>query len=187
VLAGSPIDTDAGDGPIKRIVHDVPMSFYEDLVALGGGLMKGRFMLQAWKNMQLEEHFIEDQIHVGDPTYLKKENFELWYENPMDLPGRWYLQVVREFFKENRLVKGSFIGLGRRLDLQNVTCPVYLLAGEADDIATKEQVFAVEKYIGTPKKRIKKKLVPGGHIGLFLGARTLQDVWPSIARWIAVQ
>jgi len=39
VLAGSPIDTDAGDGPIKRMAHDLPMSFYEELVALGGGLM----------------------------------------------------------------------------------------------------------------------------------------------------
>jgi poly-beta-hydroxyalkanoate depolymerase len=31
VLAGSPIDTDAGDGPIKRMVHASPMSFYEEL------------------------------------------------------------------------------------------------------------------------------------------------------------
>ena len=32
VLAGSPIDTDAGDGPIKRIAHAAPISFYQDLV-----------------------------------------------------------------------------------------------------------------------------------------------------------
>ncbi len=37
------------------------MSFYEDLVAVGDGLMKGKFMLQAWKNMRLEETFIKDQ------------------------------------------------------------------------------------------------------------------------------
>ena len=36
VLAGSPIDADAGDGPIKRMAHDTPMSVYEDLVRLGG-------------------------------------------------------------------------------------------------------------------------------------------------------
>lgn len=44
VLAGSPIDTDAGEGPITRMVHESPASFYEELVALGGGLMKGKFM-----------------------------------------------------------------------------------------------------------------------------------------------
>ena len=85
--------------------------------------------------------------------------FDSWYENPLDLPGRWYLQAIRELFKENRLAKGEFVGLGRRLNLKSIACPVYLLAGESDDITTKEQVFAAENLVGTPKGRIEKKLV----------------------------
>ncbi len=190
VLAGSPIDTDAGNGPIKRMVHESPISFYEELVTLGGGLMKGKFMLQGWKNMHPEQHYIQDHIdlyeHIDDPAYLKKEEtFKSWYENPIDLPGRWYLQVITQLFKENRLAKGTFVGLGRRLNLKDITCPAYLLAGESDDITTKEQVFDAEKYLGTPEDRIAKRLVPGGHIGLFMGSRTLKEAWPPIARWIS--
>ena len=192
VLAGAPIDTDAGNGPIKRMAHQSPMSYYEELVALGDGLMKGKFMLQGWKNMHPEQHYIADQVdlyeHIDDPVYLKKEEtFASWYENPIDLPGRWYLQVIRQLFKENRLAKGTFVGLGRRLNLKNITCPVYLLAGDSDDITTKEQVFDAEKYLGTPKNKIEKKLVPGGHIGLFMGARTLKESWPAITRWLEQQ
>ena len=192
VLAGAPIDTDAGDGPLKRIVHRSPMSFYEELVALGGGLMKGKFMLQGWKNMHPAEHYIQDNIdlyeHVDDPAYIAKEEaFASWYENPIDLPGRWYLQVIRELFKENRLAKGQFVGLGRTLSLRNITCPAYLLAGADDDITTSEQVLDAANYIGTPKDRVMQKTVPGGHIGLFMGARTLSEEWPVIARWIAAQ
>lgn len=75
---------------------------------------------------------------------------------------------------------------GRRLRADAVAHagPVYLLAGESDDITTREQVFDAEKYLGTPKDRIEKKLVPGGHIGLFMGSRTLKETWPTIARWI---
>jgi len=129
VLAGSPIDADAGDGPIKQMVHRSPMSFYEELVSLGDGLMKGRFMLQGWKNMHPEQHYFEEHVdlyeHIEDPAYIaKRETFERWYENPIDLPGRWYLQAIR------------------------------------------------------------KKLVPGGHIGLFMGSRTLRETWPSIAVWL---
>ncbi len=192
VLAGSPIDTDAGNGPIKRMVHQSPISFYEELVTLGGGLMKGDFMLQGWKNMHPEQHYIQDHVdlyeHIDDQAYLaKEETFESWYENPIDLPGRWYLQVIKELFKENRLVRGTFVGLGRRLNLRDIVCPVYLLAGESDDITTKEQVFDAERYLGTTKDKIEKKLVPGGHIGLFMGSRTLHEAWPAIARWIAAQ
>jgi polyhydroxyalkanoate depolymerase len=192
VLAGSPIDTDAGDGPIRRMAHESPISFYEELVALGGGLMKGKFMLQGWKNMHPEQHYFTDQVdlyeHIDDPAYVQKEEtFASWYENPIDLPGRWYLQVITQLFKENRLAKGSFVGLGRRLNLKDITCPAYLLAGESDDITAKEQVFDAEKYLGTPKGKIEKKLVPGGHIGLFMGSRTLKETWPGIARWIGAQ
>jgi polyhydroxyalkanoate depolymerase len=190
VLAGAPIDTDAGNGVIKRMAHETPLSFYEELVALGGGVMKGKFMLQGWKNMHPAQHYMQDQIdlyeHIGDPAYIAKEEvFDSWYENPIDLPGRWYLQVIKQIFKENRLAKGEFIGLGRKLDLRNITCPTYLLAGADDDITTPEQVLAAAKYIGAPKDQIVSETVPGGHIGLFMGHRTLKQHWPAIASWIA--
>jgi poly(3-hydroxybutyrate) depolymerase len=189
VLAGSPIDTDAGNGAIKAMAHELPLSQYEDMVALGGGLMRGRFMLEAWKNMHPGEQYFSKYVdlyeHIDDPVYVKKqEDFEAWYENPIDLPGRWYLQAVQQLFQENRLAKGTFNGLGRLLSLKDVTCPVYLLAGSEDDITTKEQVFDAEKYLGTPPGGIVKALVPGGHIGLFMGARTLHEHWPKIAAWI---
>lgn len=79
----------------------------------------------------------------------------------------------------------EFVGLGKRLSLNDIICPVYLLAGSEDDITTKEQVFDAEKYLGTPKSEIIKRLVPGGHIGLFMGSKTLRECWPDIACWIA--
>jgi len=192
VLAGAPIDTDAGDGPIRNMAHASPISFYEELITLGGGLMKGKFMLQGWKNMHPGDHYLLEPVdlyeHIDDPVYLgKKETFESWYENPIDLPGRWYLQVISQLFKENRLARGEFVALGRRLDLRDIRCPAYLLAGETDDITTSEQVFGAAKLFGTPQEQIVQQLVPGGHIGLFMGTRTLGDYWPQIARWIAEQ
>ncbi len=189
VLAGAPIDTDAGDGPIKRMAHTSPTSFYRELVTFGGGLMKGKFMLQGWKNMHPEQHYIKDHIdlyeHIDDPAYVEKEEtFNSWYENPIDLPGRWYLQVITQLFKENRLAKGQFVGLGRKLDLHDIVCPTYLLAGADDDITTPEQVLDAAKYLGTPESRIVKRTVPGGHIGLFMGTHTLKEHWPPIIKWI---
>jgi poly(3-hydroxybutyrate) depolymerase len=78
------------------------------------------------------------------------------------------------------LAKGTFVGLGRQLNLKNINCPVYLLARDADDITNKEQVFDAEKYLGTPRDEIVKQLVPGGHIGLFMGSRTLTQAWPAL-------
>ncbi|MFC2967206.1 alpha/beta fold hydrolase [Acidimangrovimonas pyrenivorans] len=190
VLAGAPIDTDAGDGPIKRLAHKTPLSFYQEMVASGGDRMLGRYMLAGWKDMhpavQYVGKFVDLYQHIEDENYIERtEAFERWYENPIDLPGRYYLQAIELLFKENRFAKGRFTGLGRTLSLKDVTCPVYLLAGAGDDITTKEQVFAAEHLLGTPRAKIAKRLVEGGHIGLFMGRRTLTEAWPGIADWIA--
>ncbi len=74
VLAGAPIDTKAGDGPLRKLVDQVPTEFFEELVSLGGGLMRGRFMLQGWKNMHPEQQFFEKYLdlyrQMDDSAYV---------------------------------------------------------------------------------------------------------------------
>lgn len=189
VAAGTPLDADAGDGFIKKISREQPMSFFEEIVAMGGGLLRGQYMVAAWKGMHPEEHYFKTYLdlyeNVEDPAYLKKrEKFERWYEHPLNLPGRWYLQAVKQIFKDNDFCKGKFTALGRKIGLHNITCPTFLMAGERDDITPAPQVFEAEKRLGTPKGKIVKKVVPGGHIGLFMGGKTLKNSWPEVARWI---
>jgi poly(3-hydroxyalkanoate) synthetase len=189
VAAGTPLDADAGNGFIKKISKQQPISFFEDLVTMGDGLLRGKFMLAGWKGMHPEEHYFKTYFdlyeHVEDPTYLKKrEEFERWYEHPLDLPGKWYLQAIRHLFKNNDFCEGNFVALGRKIGLHNITCPTFLMAGEGDDITPAPQVFEADKKLGSPKDKIVKKLVPGGHIGLFMGTKTLNDSWPDVSKWI---
>jgi poly(3-hydroxybutyrate) depolymerase len=192
VLAGAPIDTQAGHGAIKEYADTLPFSFYKELVATGGGLLKGSYMLEGFKSLHPQKQYVEKYVdlyeHVDDPDYVKRtENFERWYEYTINLPGRWYLQVIRELFKENNFVKGKFVGLGKVLDPKVITCPLYLLAGEKDDITPKEQVFNAEKYFGTPAHLVVKDVAKAGHIGLFMSRKSLSDDWPKITAWIKKQ
>ncbi|MGH8853408.1 MAG: alpha/beta fold hydrolase [Telluria sp.] len=57
VLAGSPIDTDAGNGPIKELAHRLPLGAYREMVALGDGLMLGDMMLTGWKSMHPAQQY----------------------------------------------------------------------------------------------------------------------------------
>lgn len=187
VIGGAPIDTDGGDGTIKEYAHKFPMTFFEELVAIGGGLMKGDYMLEGFKSLHPDKQYFDKYVelyeHIEDPLYVQRfENFEIWYEYTINLPGRMYLQVIKELFKENRFFKGEFVGLGKKLNLADIKCPIYLLAGEKDDITPKEQVFNTEKNLG--KSEIVKDIADGGHIGLFMGSKPLRENWPKIAKWI---
>jgi poly(3-hydroxybutyrate) depolymerase len=189
VLAGSPIDADVGEGAVKELAHTLPLSTYRELVTAGGGRLLGKVMLASWKGMNPTDQYIKKYAdlfsHIEDKSYVKRaEEFARWYESPLDLPGAYYLQAVEWIFKENRLAKGSFVALGKAISLKDITIPVYMLAGDADDITPAAQVFNAENYLGTPKTDMAKKLVPGGHIGLFMGRKTLENTWPEISKWI---
>lgn len=112
VLAGSPIDTDAGHGPIRKLAHEMPLSAYQEMVEAGEGRMPGRFMLTGWKNMHADQQyfgkFVDLYEHIDDRNFMKRtERFESWYENPIDLPGRYYLQAIDLLFKQNLFAKGN--------------------------------------------------------------------------------
>lgn len=189
VLAGAPIDTDAGDGAIRAMAHALPMRFFENLVRLGNGRMLGTIMLAGWKSMHPDRQYVDKYLdlyrHIDDRNYVRRtEAFERWYESPVDLPGAYYLQALEQLFKENRLANGTYVALGRKLDLHDITVPLYLLAGAADDITPREQVFRSEALVGTPKRDIASAVAPGGHIGLFMGRPALTDAWPAVGRWI---
>lgn len=151
--------------------------------------MLGQVMLAGWKNMHPGEQYLGKYLdlfaHIDDEDYIERtERFERWYENPLDLPGTYYLQAIRLLFKENRLAHGEFVALGRRLDLKAVRCPLFLLAGRKDDITPPEQVFRATELMGTPPAQVVRRLVPGGHIGLFMGRENLRTVWPEVGNWL---
>lgn len=148
VLVGLFIDVGVGVGLFKQMVECMLICFYEDLVCIGGGFMCGSFMLQGWKNMYFDEYYFSEYVdlfqYIDDLVYLVKcEIFVVWYEMLIDLLGCWYFQVICQIFKDNLLVCGQYVVLGKMLDLCDIICLFYLLVGECDDIIIFEQVFNV--------------------------------------------
>lgn len=190
VLAAAPIDFAAGGGKIQDMVHTLPLMYYQYLVGCGGGNMSGDLMLMGWKMMNAYDRFVRDYlnlwINVQDKSYLKRaRNFSRWYEYTQDISGRWYLEVVEKLFKQNRLIKGTLEVLCEYVDLQNISCPLALLAGERDDITLVPQVHNLEHYVSTPRDQIFKAVIPqAGHISVFIGKRALQHEWPSALAFI---
>ena len=136
VLAGAPIDTDAGDGPIKRMAHESPVSFYEELVTLGGGLMRGKFMLQGWKNMHPEEHYVRQHIdlyeHIDDPAYLAKERrSRAGTRTRSTCRDAGTCRRSRSCSRRTGWRRARSSGSGDGSICRHITCPAYLLAGEA--------------------------------------------------------
>ncbi len=188
VLVAAPIDVRAGDSQLSRLVTSLPLKTFEDIVRTGNGRVLGQHALELWApTLRVDDVGRALQISpASGPPRLDElaQRFQDWYGWTFDLPGTYYLQVVQCLFKENQIAEGRFVALGRRINLADVRGPVLLLAGSRDELISPDQLFAAGRLIGTPKADIEMLTEPCDHLGLFLGAETLDRSWQTIARWL---
>jgi poly(3-hydroxyalkanoate) synthetase len=187
-LAGAPIDFHAGEAVIAEIVRqlapDGNLRFYEALVASGGGVLKGSYMLSGFIAINPADEIsrqLELLRSVGDPGHVDRyTEFEDWFKHTQDIPGAFYLWIVRHLFADNALIDGRLEIGGSPVELEKIDMPLNLLGGERDHITPPAQVFALADACGTPADEVRTSLSTGGHLGLFMGREALRDHWPAL-------
>ena len=123
VLVGAPIDIRAGQSPLSRLTADLPIASFESLVNLGEGRALGESLLELSALVFEDEATRVLQLEPGadtDNLPALEQRFRDWYAWTLDLPGTYYLEVVRHLFKENQIAEGRFTALGQTIDLGKV-------------------------------------------------------------------
>src|SRR6266436_2933766 len=189
VMAGTPVDTAARQSELSAIAEATPLTVFESLVNRGDGRVIGRNVANLWGNDTVKADEIRESLQtlqpIGSPEFTQIETiFKNWNSWTIDVPGTYYLEVVEKLYKLNELATGSFVALGQNIDLTRLRLPMYLLAGSADEVVTPEQLFAVERLVGTPPQYLRREVAPCNHLGLFMGRQTLEEYWPRIVRWM---
>jgi poly(3-hydroxybutyrate) depolymerase len=187
-LAGAPIDFHAGEPVIhevvRRLAPDGNLFFYEALVAAGGGVLKGEKMLAGFIMIQPSAEIsrqIALLLNLDDPVHVARyREFEDWFKHTQDIPGAFYLWIVRHLFRDNELVAGALRIGDQLVDLERIDMPLNLLAGATDHITPPDQVFALADHASTPAELVCRDITPGGHLGLFMGHEALADHWPAL-------
>ena len=187
-IAGAPIDFHAGEPVIGEVIRwlapNGDLRFYEALVASGGGVLKGRHMLSGFIMIQPGAEIsrqLELLCKLGDDEHVARyKEFEDWFKHTQDIPGAFYLWVVRNLFRDNALIAGKLELRGRLVKLGSLTMPLNLLAGASDHITPPDQVFALADHVGTPADQVQRRISSGGHLGLFMGHEALAQHWPPL-------
>jgi poly(3-hydroxybutyrate) depolymerase len=187
-LAGAPIDFHAGEPVIHEVVrHLAPggdLRFYEALVAADGGVLKGEHMLTGFIMIEPGDEIARQLAlvaHLDDPAHVTRyREFEDWFKHTQDIPGAFYLWIVRHLFRDNSLVGGALEVRGQHVDLARIEMPLNLLAGATDHITPSAQVFALAELASTPPEFVQRRVTTGGHLGLFMGHEALREHWPPL-------
>jgi poly(3-hydroxyalkanoate) synthetase len=187
-LAGAPIDFHAGEPVIHEVLRKLAphgdLSFYETLVAADGGVLKGTHMLAGFIMIQPADEVarqLELLLKLNDDAHVARyRKFEDWFKYTQDIPGGFYLWIVRHLFRDNELVSGSLKIGEQHVSLASLRMPLHLLAGATDHITPPDQVFAIAALASTPPDQVYRDVTPGGHLGLFMGHQALREHWPPL-------
>jgi poly(3-hydroxybutyrate) depolymerase len=187
-LAGAPIDFHAGEPVIHEVMRHVApggdLRFYEALVAADGGVFKGEHMVAGFIMIQPGAEISRQMdllLHLDDHAHVERyREFEDWFKHTQDIPGEFYLWIVRNLFRDNALISGALRLRGQHVDLSRIAMPLNLLAGAKDHITPPDQVFALADHASTPAELVCRHVSTGGHLGLFMGHEALHQHWPPI-------
>jgi poly(3-hydroxyalkanoate) synthetase len=188
VLAGAPVDIEAGKSTLSTLARDAPLAAFEEIVRSGEGCVPGHRVLHLWAPaLAIDGPGCVLQVPPQLDTVRRaalEERFRQWYDCTVDLPGTYYLQVAAWLFKENRIAAGRFVALGRVVDLAELKIPVFLVVARDVEIVSTAQLLATARLIGTPPQAVATVVDPCTHLSLFMGAETLVRAWGRVARWL---
>src|SRR5205823_5072881 len=114
-LAGSPIDFHAGEPVIHEVLRRLAprgdLRLYEALVAAGDGVLKGEHMLSGFIAIKPGDEISRQfdlLLNLDDLAHITRyQEFEDWFKHTQDIPGAFYLWIVRHLFRDNELIGGS--------------------------------------------------------------------------------
>jgi len=145
-----------------------------------------------WVYLTLKPVRLNQQKYVGLVDILDNpkelQNFlrmERWIFDSPDQAGEAFREFIKEFYQQNKLIKGELIIGGKPVDLGMITHPVLNIFAEQDHLVPPDASRALGRHVGTTD--YTQLAFKGGHIGIYVSGRAQREVPPAIHQWLSTR
>jgi polyhydroxyalkanoate synthase len=107
---------------------------------------------------------------------------EKWLFDGPDAAGEAYREFVRDFLRDNKLVKNEKTIGGKLVDLGNLSMPILNCYATADHLVPPPCSRALAAKAGT--EDYTEMAIPAGHIGIYVGGKAQKMLAPGVANWL---
>ena len=187
ILLTAPLDfTDKQAGGFVRWVND--QAFDPDKIVSAFGNVPGEMIDYGAKALKPVENYIGSYLTLWDnldnPRIVESWHaMNTWVTDLIPMAGATYLQLIKELYRENRLIQGTMVIRGERVDLSRIHANLLNVIALADHISPTCQSESIMTKVSSQDQLLLK--VKGGHIGMMAGSGALKFTWPHIDSWLA--
>ncbi len=186
----TPVDFDPGEGILNTWVgsgKNVNDRMDPDLMVNALGNISGDFMNYGY--LMLKPFLLTTQKYLSMVKILDDKDkimnimrMEKWIFDSPDQAGEAWLQFMKDFYQDNKLIKGQ-VKLGDKcVVLSNIRIPVLNVYAEEDHLVPPKSSLALEKHISANDYTVRS--FPTGHIGMYVSGKVQRDLPPTIVEWL---
>jgi polyhydroxyalkanoate synthase len=174
---------DKGDCMLYKWTKDIDVDAMVDNLGIIPADMLGAGFSSLKPSMDISKYFGVMDMLEDEAKLLNFLRMEKWKADCPDLAGEMFRKYIKDLWQENKLIKGELEIGGRKVDLKNVTMPFLNIYATEDNIIPNNSTIPVNDLIGSKDKELYA--FPGGHIGVFVGAKSQKELAPKVAKWVA--
>jgi len=179
----SPIDFNTDKSLLNIWAKDMDVDKIVDYYGIipGDFLNMGFLLLDPFR--LLIDKYVGFFEHIDDKKNV--ENFlrmEKWIFDSPGQAGEAYRQFMKDCYQENLLIKNRMEIGGKRINLKEISMPFLNIMAEFDHLVPNESSLPLTKAISSTDK--ESMVFPTGHIGMFVGSKSQNEVCPKIAQWL---
>ena len=179
----TPVDFHTPDNVLTHLIRHVDVDLLVDTFGnLPGQMLNFAFL--SLSPFRLAGQKYVDVADILDDAHALKNflRMEKWIYDSPDQAGEAFRQFAKDFFQQNKLVKGEVIIGGQRIDLHRVAMPVLNVYASQDHLVPPTASKALAGVCGS--QDYSELSFKGGHIGIYVSARSQREVPPAIVAWL---
>ncbi|MDZ7751752.1 MAG: class III poly(R)-hydroxyalkanoic acid synthase subunit PhaC [Gammaproteobacteria bacterium] len=179
----TPVDFHTPDNLLGHWSKHVDVDLVVDTLGnVPGELLNWTYlMLKPYRLMGQKYLQMVDQLEQSDSA----RNFmrmEKWIFDSPDQAGEAFRQFMKDFFQDNKLIKGQVRLGGHTVDLGDITMPVLNVYATNDHLVPPNASIPLQNFVGTSDYR--EIAFKGGHIGIYVSGRAMREIPPAISEWL---
>ncbi|HRF42710.1 MAG TPA: class III poly(R)-hydroxyalkanoic acid synthase subunit PhaC [Candidatus Competibacteraceae bacterium] len=179
----TPVDFNTPDNILSHLIRYIDVDLLVDTFGnLPGQMLNFAFL--SLSPFRLAGQKYVDLTDVFDDIQALKNflRMEKWIFDSPDQAGEAFRQFAKDFFQQNKLIKGEVVIGDQRVDLHEVAMPVLNVYATQDHLVPPAASKALADCCGS--QDYSEFSFQGGHIGIYVSARAQREVPPAIAKWL---
>jgi polyhydroxyalkanoate synthase len=180
----TPVDFKTPDNMLSHWVQNVDIDLLVDTQGnIPGEMLNWTFLnLKPYQLMAQKYLGVVDMMH--DPNALKNfMRMEKWIFDSPDQAGETFRQFIKDFFQQNKLLRGEVQIGDYTVNLRKIGMPVLNVFAEQDHLVPPDASRALKKAISS--KDYTELSFPGGHIGIYVSGKAQKTIPPAIGEWLS--